>query len=124
MVEAILLALVLLQIKHWYIDFVDQSNDEVNHKGIYLHWLGLKHSIKQGVGTLICLLIVTGVDYWVFCLLLGIFDFIVHYHIDWAKMNLNKKLGYTIEMPQFWALLGADQLAHQLTYIAIVWAMI
>lgn len=124
MVEAILLALVLLQIKHWYIDFVDQSMEEVNHKGIYLHWLGLKHSIKQGVGTLICLLIVTGVDYWIFCLLLGLFDFVVHYHTDWAKINLNKKWGYTIEMPQFWALLGADQLVHQLTYIAIVWAMI
>lgn len=124
MVEAILLALVLLQIKHWYIDFVDQSMEEVNHKGIYLHWLGLKHSIKQGVGTLICLLIVTGVDYWFFCLLLGLFDFVIHYHTDWAKINLNKKWGYTIEMPQFWALLGADQLVHQLTYIAIVWAMI
>lgn len=124
MVESILFLLVLLQIKHWYIDFVDQSMDEVNGKGIYGNWLGLRHSIKHGVATLICLLLVTGWDYWFFCAVLGLFDFAVHYHIDWAKMNLNKRLNYTIEMPQFWALLGADQLAHQLTYIGIAWAMI
>ena len=49
--EAVLLLLVLLQIKHWYIDFVDQDDEEVKHKGIYLDWLGVKHSLKQGVGT-------------------------------------------------------------------------
>lgn len=124
MFEAVFLLLILLQIKHWYIDFVNQSMEEVHGKGIYGNWKGIQHSLKQGIGTTVCLLVVTGFGYLPFCIILGLVDFIVHYHVDWAKMNLNKKLGYTIEMPQFWALLGLDQLAHQLTYIGIAWAMI
>jgi len=124
MFDAIFSLLVLLQIKHWYIDFVNQSEEEVNWKGTYLDWRGVKHSFKHGLGTTICLLIVTGSGYLPFCIVLGLVDFLVHYHVDWSKMNLNKRLGYTIEMPQFWALLGLDQLAHQLTYIGIAWAMI
>jgi len=39
-------------------------------------------------------------------------------------MNINKRYGYTIEMTQFWAWLGADQLAHSLTYLFLVWALV
>jgi hypothetical protein len=124
MFDAIFSLLILLQIKHWYIDFVNQSEEEVTWKGTYLDWRGVKHSLKHGLATTACLLIVTGVEYLPFCIVLGFVDFLVHYHVDWSKMNLNKKLGYTIAMPQFWALLGLDQLAHQLTYIGIAWAMI
>jgi hypothetical protein len=121
MLNEVLLALVLLQIKHWYIDFVNQSNEEVAHKGIYMDWLGIKHSLKQGIATALIFWI------WVhpvIAIMLGIIDFAVHYHIDWAKMNINKKMGYTIEMSQFWALLGADQLAHQLTYLGLIWLVV
>lgn len=124
MMESIFLLLILFQIKHWYIDFVDQTNEEVEHKGIYLDWIGLRHSLKQGLGTAICLLLVFGFEFWPFCVILGVFDFLAHYHIDWSKINLNKRLGYTIDMPQFWALLGLDQLAHQLTYIGIAYLTI
>ena len=49
---------------------------------------------------------------------LGVADFLLHYHIDWAKMNLNKKLGYgPTTHEQFWWLLGLDQLLHALTYL-------
>jgi len=44
MATVIFLTLVLLQIKHWYIDFVDQDMVEVKHKGIYGHWLGMRHT--------------------------------------------------------------------------------
>lgn len=112
--------LILLQIKHWYIDFVNQTTEEVQCKGTYLDWRGIKHSLKHGLGT-----------WFVFCIfidpvsafILGFIDFMAHYHIDWAKMNINKKYNYTIEMPQFWAWLGADQLAHQITYIGLVWLL-
>jgi len=112
--------LVLLQIKHWYIDFVNQSNEEVEHKGTYFAWQGIKHSLKQGLGTwLVFCIFIDPVSAFI----LGFFDFIAHYNIDWAKMNINKKFGYTIDKPQFWAWLGADQLAHQLTYIGLVWLL-
>ena len=113
--------LILLQIKHWYVDFVNQSMDEVNHKGIYMDWRGVKHSVKQGIGTLICLLLVTGWDYWLFCYILGAVDAILHYHIDWVKMNYGNR---DIQNPKFWNHLGLDQMAHQLTYIGIAYITI
>jgi hypothetical protein len=121
MFKAVFLLLILLQIKHWYIDFVNQSIEEVNHKGVYLNWLGVKHSLKQGLGTTLCLLIVTGWGYATFCLILGVIDFLLHYHIDWCKMNYGNR---DIQDPKFWNHLGLDQMAHQITYIGIAWAMI
>ena len=49
----ILAILALLQIKHWYVDFVIQTMDEVNGKGIYGNWQGIKHSLKHGVATML-----------------------------------------------------------------------
>ena len=51
MYNEIFFILALLFIKHWYIDFVDQSMDEVNSKGNYGEWIGFRHSLKHGIGT-------------------------------------------------------------------------
>jgi hypothetical protein len=58
---------------------------------------------------------------WPFAVIIGFIDFALHYHIDWAKININKRWNYTVENPKFWAWLGADQLAHSLTYLGLVW---
>ena len=116
MLEAFVVTMILLQIKHWYIDFVDQDMEEVNHKGIYLHWLGVKHSLKQGLGTYICVAVVVGAAYWPFALILAAIDFLIHYHVDWCKMNFGNR---DIQTPQFWNHLGLDQMAHQITYILL-----
>lgn len=110
----ILLILVLLQIKHWYIDFVNQSTEEINHKGIYWHWSGMKHSVKHGIGTAVILLPAVPVEW---ALVLGILDLVIHYNIDWFKMNKGNK---DVTSSQFWNHLGLDQMAHQLTYLFIV----
>jgi hypothetical protein len=56
-----------------------------------------------------------------YSIIIGIIDFVFHYHIDWAKININKRYNYTPENPKFWVWLGADQLAHSLTYLMLVW---
>lgn len=121
--EWILVVLALLFVKHWYVDFVNQTAEEVEFKGTYLDWRGVKHSLKHGVGTAIVLFAATnlGLEESLF---FGALDFIFHYHIDWAKININRENNYTAETPQFWKWLGADQLAHNLTYLFIVWAII
>lgn len=122
MFDSILVLLALLFVKHWYIDFVNQSQEEVDGKGIYGNPAGLMHSIKHGVATgLIMMLFVFNFEVAV---ILGFVDFVLHYHIDWAKMNINKRWHYTIEQKPFWIWLGADQLAHSLTYIFLVWILI
>jgi hypothetical protein len=45
----------------------------------------------------------------------------IHYHIDWAKMNLNARMGWSANThEQFWWLLGLDQYLHALTYIGLI----
>jgi hypothetical protein len=122
MFDSIFVLLGLLFVKHWYIDFVNQSNEEVAGKGIYGNAHGLMHSIKHGVATfLIFWLFLAN---WPLAAIIGVLDFATHYHIDWAKMNINKRWHYTIEQKPFWIWLGADQLAHSLTYLALVWLVV
>ena len=119
MFDSIFILLALLFAKHWYIDFVNQSMEEVVGKGIYGNAHGLMHSIKHGVATMLIFWAFTGG--FEFSVIIGIIDFALHYHIDWAKININKRYNYTAENPKFWAWLGADQLAHSLTYLGLVW---
>lgn len=116
MIEIFILILVLLQLKHWYIDFVNQSNEEVQGKGIYGNLTGMQHSLKHGVATCLILCVTTGWIYIGYAILLGIYDFITHYHIDWIKMNYGNR---DIQTPAFWNHLGLDQMAHQLIYLSI-----
>jgi len=80
------------------------------------------HSIKHGVATF--LIFWWFLSNWPLAVIVGFIDFFLHYHIDWTKININKKYNYTPENPKFWWWLGADQLAHQLTYIFLVWIVL
>ena len=122
MFDSIFILLALLFVKHWYIDFVNQSMEEVTGKGIYGNAYGIMHSIKHGLGTFAVFWLFIGEIQ--FSLLIGFIDFVLHYHIDWLKININKRYNYTTENPKFWAWLGADQLAHSLTYLGLVWLAI
>ena len=110
-----LITLTLLFFKHWYIDFVDQSMEEVNGKGIYGNWPGIRHSVKHGVGTLIVFGLVG--ESVIGAVILAMIDGLLHYHIDWAKMNWGNR---DIQTPAFWAHLGLDQFAHQLVYLLLI----
>ncbi len=115
----ILFTLALLNVKHWYVDFANQTMDEVQNKGIYGRWLGIRHSLKHGFGTWLVIWAMT-VDP-VLALGLGMLDFVLHYHIDWAKMNYGNR---DIQNPLFWNHLGLDQMAHQLVYLILVYLML
>ena len=121
MIENILLLLILLQIKHWYIDFVNQSSIEVASKGIYGDGAGVNHSAKHAIGTMICILCVTGLPYIAYAGVLAFIDFVTHYHIDWLKMNYGNR---DTQTPSFWNHLGLDQMAHQLCYLLIAYMII
>lgn len=120
-----ILALILLQTKHLIVDWVWQPPFEHENKGIYGHWGGVRHALKNALGTVACVWLVygglpiSGVYVAVF-----LFDFTVHYHIDWSKKQLTARyrLGPTTH-PEFWWLTGFDQYLHQLTYLVIVLAV-
>jgi hypothetical protein len=119
MFDSIFLLLTLLSIKHWYIDFVIQTQDEIAHKGIYGHNDGIMHSIKHGFGTFLVMWAFIG-D-WPFAFTLSLIDMALHYHIDWIKMRFGTK---DMKTNAFWTQLGLDQLAHTLTYIFLVWLVV
>jgi hypothetical protein len=50
-------------------------------------------------------------------------EFIVHYHIDWLKEQVVKRMGWTTENTGFWWAIGVDQFLHGATYVAIAWAL-
>lgn len=119
MLDSVFLILVLLFIKHWYIDFVNQSQEEIKHKGIYLNWLGAKHSLKHGLATAIIFVFMGFGSFS--AIALGIIDFTLHYHIDWVKVKYGNN---DINSKQFWSHLGLDQLAHYLVYLFLIWLIV
>lgn len=103
--------------KHLIVDFPLQPKYQWSNKGTYGHPGGLLHAGLHGIGTYLCLVWVNPVV----AIYMALADAIIHYHVDWAKMNLNRKLGWgPTTHEQFWWLLGADQYLHAVTYIGIV----
>lgn len=112
-----LILLTALVIKHFIVDFPLQKPYQWINKGTYGHPGGILHSALHGAGTYLCLMVYAPIA----AVYLALFDAVVHYHIDWAKVNINKKYGWKPDThEQFWVLLGFDQLLHILTYILIV----
>ena len=109
--------IALLFIKHFIVDFPLQTKYQYLNKGTYLHPGGLLHAVLHGVGTFICV-------YWyapLAALFLAWIDIIVHYPVDWAKVNINQKFQWgPTTHEQFWWLMGFDQLLHALTYVVLV----
>lgn len=115
--------LSLFVLKHFVVDFLLQTKFQWSNKGDYLHFGGVLHSLLHGIATAA---IVYYMTYKVFtfafdlAIVLGFIDYVVHYHVDWAKININKKFNFHPQTPEFWVLLGLDQFLHYLTYILII----
>ena len=91
--------------------------EPARRRDLHRHPGGVQHALFHGVGTALCFVL------WApfAAIILGAIDGLIHYHVDWAKVKLNNKYGLTpTNSEKFWWLLGADQLAHYLTYIGLV----
>lgn len=112
-----LILISLLFLKHFIVDFPLQKPYQWQNKGTYGHMGGILHAWLHGFATMWCF------AWWApeAAVYLGVMDMIIHYHVDWAKMNINAKYGWKPDThEQFWWLLGLDQLAHALTYVGLV----
>ncbi len=112
-------ALFLLFIKHFICDFPLQAYPWMyRNKGTYMHPGGIAHAGIHALGTLLVLAPFIGS----LSVLYAAIDMLVHYHIDWAKMNISKR--YDLQpnnSERFWILLGFDQLLHHITYFMIIY---
>ncbi len=118
---AVLLALALFQIKHFLCDFVFQTQNQVRAKAIYGHLGGLGHAGLHAVLSVPALLVLTRSLPAIAAVMFV--EFVVHYHVDWAKARLDSSQGWTIEDARYWIAFGTDQFIHQMTYLAFVYVL-
>jgi hypothetical protein len=115
----VLAAVAVLMLKHAVADFYLQTPYQYLNKGRYGHPGGFLHAgIHIALTPFVYLVLVPGSLLIAAAIALG--EFVLHYHIDWAKEQITHANGLTPQNRGFWCLLGTDQLLHGLTYLGIV----
>jgi hypothetical protein len=118
-VHATLAAMAYLLIKHAAADFFLQTDAIFREKGHYGAGGGLLHAFIHIMLTApVFFLFPGGTPQLAAMILAG--EFLFHYHIDWTKEQVNKRMQWTPEHAPFWWTLGVDQFLHGATYVAIV----
>lgn len=118
---SVLLLITLFLWKHFVWDFYCQPPYMWKNKGTLGHPGGLLHAGAHAASSFLILL-PFGCEQALF---LSICEFIIHYVVDFTKMNINKEMGWACNThEQFWQLVGFDQLIHQLTYIGMTFTVI
>ena len=114
-----LAAVAVLMFKHAVADFYLQNAYQYLNKGTYGHPGGVIHAgIHVALTPLVYLVLLPGSVLMAGAIALG--EFVLHYHIDWAKEQITRRNSWTPQHSGFWHALGTDQLLHGLTYLAIV----
>lgn len=114
-----LILLILLQVKHMLADFFLQTPRMLSDRARYLHFGRSEHAALHGFFSIIVFLVIGAPP--LFTLALCAAEILVHFHIDWIKGRYSERTGETPAEPRFWRTFGLDQLAHQLTYVAMIW---
>ena len=113
-----LLLLFLLIVKHCVTDLGIQSQllwgKTVNKK----YYFGChSHYLHHAIGTFIVFALLTD---WKTTLLATVIDYIVHWHIDFVKYQINNHLELKRSDKLYWWTATLDQLLHFLTYYLLV----
>ena len=123
LVESIILMLVL-HVKHCYADFFLQTYMQTIKKGVWLHPVGISHTLDHMYCSLIGLvffsLFIATLNP-IIMILTVVVEGIVHYIVDFSKVKYGCKDN---TKPIFWTQFGLDQLAHQITYIGMIWVLL
>lgn len=117
MTSAVITVMALLMVKHFLCDFVLQTQWQIAQKGVYGKPGGILHSGIHVAGTALAIMPARPEVPVLVTILAS--EFVVHYHIDWAKQHVVAHFGWR-EGARFWNAIGFDQLLHNLTYIAIL----
>jgi hypothetical protein len=108
---------IVLQVKHFICDYPLQTLYQLQNKGNYGHLGGVIHSGLHALFTMTAFLVVAPTLWLGAAIVVG--EFVIHYHVDWTKENIIRRMGWTSHQREFWWAIGGDQLAHHLTYVLI-----
>ena len=111
---------VAFAVKHYAADFLFQTSWMARGKEKPRHWVPALavHALCHGALTLLILAVVSPRLWW-----LAMADLVVHFAIDRGKAVIATTSRWQPSQPQFWWLLGFDQMLHQLTNVALVLAI-
>jgi hypothetical protein len=111
--------LVGLEIKHFIADYLLQPGWILAGKGDFGKSGGYAHAGIHGALTATILLV--SQTPLALTAIIFVVEFVLHYGLDYAKIQYSRGVHVDRQPARFWALHGIDQLAHQLTYAAIIY---
>ena len=114
--------LIGLEFKHFVADYLMQPGWMLSGKGNIFHPGGYAHAGVHAAFSLVILVILGTPIGLALALFAG--EFVIHYALDYAKIHYSVGVHMDNKPARFWALHGADQLAHQLTYIAMIYIVL
>lgn len=117
--QTALILLILLQSKHVIGDFFLQTPRMLVDRNRYLHLGRAQHAGIHAVLSGVSLLIVGAPP--IFTVIICAIELALHYHIDFFKGRISDAAGHTPADAGYWRAFGLDQLAHQLTYVGMIW---
>ena len=119
--SAIFFVLIIgLELKHFVADYLLQPGWILVGKGDFRKPGGYAHSGIHAAFSAIVLAI-AGTPPIPLLAIIAV-EFVIHYLLDYAKIQYSKSVHMDTQASRYWALFGLDQTAHQMTYIAMVWA--
>jgi hypothetical protein len=120
MMTLTLAMLLCFQLKHFVADYLLQPGWMLGGKGDLRRVGGYVHAGLHALGSLPAFLI-AGVEPAAI-VLLSAAEFTVHYATDYTKAGLSRRSHSGPDARAYWALHGADQFLHQLTYVGLIFA--
>ncbi len=119
---SILLLFAALQVKHLFADFFLQNAKMIVGRERYWHMGRAQHAGIHVVFSALIFLVFGASISFVFWI--ALVEFLIHFHIDWAKAKYSVSRQLTPDQPHYWYAMGTDQALHHMTYIAMVAAWI
>ncbi|MFT4962167.1 MAG: hypothetical protein ACI92Z_003264 [Paracoccaceae bacterium] len=121
-VGTVLVLLCLFQVKHMFADYFMQTPKMLAGRGQYWHMGRAQHAAVHALGSMIAFALIGAPT--VFILLICLAEWVVHFHIDWAKAKYSESKCLAPTEGGFWRAFGVDQTLHGLTYVAMAWAWV
>lgn len=120
MVALFFLLFIGLELKHYIADYFLQPGWMLQGKGDFRQIGGYAHAAAHALLTCVVLLL-AGVPFgWLIAIVIA--EFVIHYLLDYAKIEYSRGVHVDTQPQRFWGLHGLDQIFHQLTYAAIIYA--
>ncbi len=117
--DMIIAMLVWFEVKHFVADYLLQPHWVLKGKGSVRRFGGYAHAGIHAVASIPAYLIAGLGASAIGALVLA--EFVIHYTIDFAKCGVSARSHAGPNAAAYWALHGADQMLHQLTYAGLIY---